>query len=189
MRNRIACIAIAVLLGAGLAAAKATFTPLSGTAQMVAPPQGGKVNCFKGTATGTWPPCSPGSSVEIRGLNLTYRQEFRKANGDIDPLHTGFRTVVFNTRLDENGRGHSWGTWRVVLDNGLGEWEGVFTGSGDGWFSASDGQVTGHGTEGEVEGMQLRLFLSYETFPFDPTTGLPSVETIVGYRIDPKGGK
>jgi len=47
--------------------------------------------------------------------------------------------------------------------------------------AAADGDVVGHGTEGEVNGMQLRLFFSYETFP--------GVETDRGYRFDPEGGK
>jgi hypothetical protein len=74
-----------------------------------------------------------------------------------------------------------WGTWRVVLDGGRGEWEGTYTGFGHGWFSAADGNVVGHGTEGEVEGMELRLVFSYDTFP--------GVETDTGYRFDPKGAK
>ena len=95
---------------------------------------------------------------------------------------------MFNANLDPEGRGIVWGTWRVVLDGGIGEWEGTFTGSAQEWFGAAEAQVVGRGTEGVVEGMQLRLLLSYEHFPMDPGTGLPGLEMITGYRLDPKGG-
>jgi len=179
----------AVLLSAGLVAGKATFTPISGRAWLIALPAGGEVKCFTGTQTGTWPPCTLGTKSQIRGMNLRYRQEFQKADGSVDPLHTGIRTLIFNANLDENGRGNAWGTWRVVLDGGRGEWEGTFTGSGFGWFGAADGDVVGHGTEGEVDGMQVRLFFSYEAFPVNPATGQPGLETDTGYRLDPNGGK
>lgn len=179
----IAVAVIAILLGAGLAAAKATFTPVSATAWIIAPGSGGEVKCLGGTPTGTWPDCTPGSKVQIRGRNLMFRQL------SVDPLLAGIRTVVFNANFDENGRGHAWGTWRLVLDGGKGEWEGIFTGFGYGWFGAADGNIVGHGTEGEVDGMELRAVFSYDTFPVNPATGQPGLETDTGYRIDPKGGK
>ena len=82
-----------------------------------------------------------------------------------------------------------WGTWVVVLDGGRGEWQGTFSGTAYGWFGAADGDVVGHGTEGEVDGMQLRLVFAYETFPINQTTLQPGVETDTGYRLDPKGEK
>ena len=172
----IAAAAIAILIGAGLAAAKATFTPVSITAWQTAPPSGGDLRCIGGTATGTWPPCSAGGMYQSRRHVLTLRQV------SPDPLHTGNRTVVSNMNLDENGRGHMWGTWVVVLDDGRGQLEGTFTGSAYGWFGAAEGEVVGHGTAGEVDGMQLRLFFSYSAFPF-------GIETDTGYRLDPKGEK
>ena len=179
----VAAAAMAILVGAGLAAAKATFTTVSITAWATAPSSGGEVKCIGGTTTGTWPPCTPGGKYQARGRVSTIRQV------SPDPLHTGNRTLVFNVNLDENGRGHMWGTWIVVLDGGRGEWQGTFTGTAYGWFGAADGDVVGHGTEGAVDGMELRLFFSYETFPINPATGLPGIETDTGYRLEPKGEK
>lgn len=175
--------AIAILLGACFAAARVTFTPVSATAWLIAPASGGEVKCLGGTPTGAWPPCTPGSKAQIRGRNLDFRQV------SADSLLTGNRVLVFNANLDENGRGNAWGTWRLVLDGGRGEWEGTFTGFGYGWFGAADGHIVGHGTQGEVDGTELRAVFSYETFPFDPATGQPGLETDTGYRFDPKGDK
>lgn len=192
LRNRrivgITVVAVATLLVAALAVAKTTFTPVATTAVQIAPATGGELNCIGGTATGTWPPCSPGSKSQIRGSNVISRLTSHKPDGTPDPLNTGTRFLVFNATLDENGNGHVWGTWRFVLDSGLGEWEGTYTGFAHGWFGASNADVVGHGTAGQVDGMELRLVSSYETFPVDPKTGLPGVETDTGYRFDP-GGK
>ena len=166
-----------ILLGAGLAVAKATFTEFSGYAYMIAAPSGGDLKCIGGTPmpAGSWPPCTAGSRTQIRGLNLTYRQE------SPDPLHKGIRGVVLNMNQDENGRGHSWGTWSLVLDAGKGMWEGTFSGSATGWFRAAETQIVGHGTEGEVDGMQLRGVVSNVVFP--------GPDTFSGSRLDPKGSK
>ncbi len=188
MRTKIIAAAAIVLFAAGLAATKAKFTPVSGTAWMIAPSSGAEVKCHGGTPTGTWPPCSPGSAGEIRGMNLTYYQQFRKADGSLDPLHTGLRTLVFNANFDENGGGHGWGTWHVVLDGGIGEWEGTYNGFATVWFGPADGEIVGRGTQGVVEGMLVKFAFSYETFPRDPATGLPGLETITGYRLEPRDG-
>ena len=177
MYNRIACFVFAILLGAGPAAAQVTFTPVSATAWVIAPGSGGEVKCLGGTPTGTFPPCTPGSKVQIRGSNETFRMV------SPDPLCTGIRTFVFNANFDETGRGPFWGTWRLVLDGGRGEWAGTYTGFVYGWFGAADGHVVGHGTQGEVDGMELRVVFSFDTlFPF-------GLETDTGYRFDPKGSK
>jgi len=175
-------VAVMILL-AGLAAAKATFTQVSIKARATAPSSGGELRCLGGTATGAWPPCTPGSKSQLRGVVTTFRQV------SSDPLHTGTRTLVTNASLDESGRGHIWGTWVVTLDDGRGQWEGIFTGSTFGWFGAAGGEVVGHGCEGEVDGMQLKLFFSYENFPIDPATGQPGIETDTGYRLDPRGAR
>ena len=173
----ISTVVAAILLGAGLAVAKATFTEFSGYAYMSAAPSGGDLKCIGGTPMppGSWPPCTAGSRAQIRGLNLTYRQE------SPDPLHRGIREAVLNMNFDENGRARSWGTWRLVLDDGKGTWEGTFTGSSEGWFGAGETQILGHGTEGEVDGMQLRGVVSNEVFP--------GPDTFSGFRLDPKGSK
>ncbi len=174
--------AITILLVATLAAAKTTFTPIAGTVSQIAPPERVETNCIAGTQTGFWPPCTPGSKSQIRGWKLIYRQEFRNPDGTPDHFHTGTRYQVFNGTLDENGNGHVWGTFRVVLDGGVGEWEGIYTGfAHGGWFGALESTSVGHGTQGQVDGMEVRAVASYETWP-------GGLETDTGYRFMP-GGK
>ena len=177
MHSKITCSVFAILLGVGLATAKIIFTPVSATAWLIPNPKpGAELKCIGGTPTGVWPPCTPGSKVQIREGNETSRQV------SSDPLLTGIRTFIFNANFDETGRGHMWGTWRLVLDGGIGEWEGTFTGFAYGWLGAAEGNVVGHGTQGEVDGMELRVLFSHAIFPIGP-------ETDTGYRFDPKDGK
>ena len=189
MLQRIAVASLLILLATGLVVAQADFVPLNGIAYIVAPPQGGEVRCIGGSPVASWPPCTTGSIAQIRGRNLTYRQEFVKPDGSVETLHTGLRTVVLNAFFDEIGRGRVWGTWKVVLDAGLGEWEGTFTGSAAVWFGPATIQIIGHGTAGAVDRMQLRVTISYDTFPIDPSTGLPALETISGFRLEPGSTK
>jgi hypothetical protein len=104
MHKKIASFIFVILLGAALAAAKVAFTPVSATAFIIAPGSDGEVKCLGGTLTGTFTPCTPGSKVQFRGTNETFRME------GSDPLLTGIRTFVFNANFDETGRGHIWGT-------------------------------------------------------------------------------
>lgn len=176
----LALAATAISLGAGLVFAKVTITDFAGTAWLIAPPSGGDLNCIGGSPTGAWPPCTAGAKAQLRGMVLTYRQEARKADGSPEPMLTGIRTIVFNyTGQTSDGKNHTWGTWRVVLDGGRGEWEGTFTGFGG--DRPIQGQIVGHGTDGEVEGMQLRSVYSYEVFP--------GLETLSGFILDPEGGR
>jgi hypothetical protein len=170
-----------ILLGAGLAMANVELMEFSGVAWMAAPPTGGDVKCIGGTPTGTWPPCTPeNSKAQIRGMILTYRQVCRNADGTVNPLVTGTRTIVFNfTGGGVDRRNHAWGTWRLVLDGGIGESEGTFTGFGGN--VPNQGQIVGHGTEGEVEGIQLRATYTYDQFP--------GLETLTGYLLDPRGSR
>jgi hypothetical protein len=179
-----AAMAVAILLVAALAVAKTTFTPVAGTSIEIAPPERVETNCLGGAPTGIWPPCTPGSKSQIRGWNVIYRMNFRHPDGTPDPLLTGTRYEVFNGTLDENGNGHIWGTFRIVLDGGAGEWEAVYTGFAHGWFGTAEAQAVGHGTQGQVDGMELRVVGSYETWPVKPIGG-PGLETDTGYRFAP----
>jgi hypothetical protein len=181
--------AIAISLAVALAAAKTVFTPVTATALQVAPPDRVETNCIGGSPTGIWPPCTPGSKSEIRNWNLVYRVNSQKSDGTPDPYSTGTRYQVFNATLDENGNGHVWGTFRFVLDAGAGEWDGVYTGFTHGWFGALNADAVGHGSQGQVDGMQLKTVVSYERWPVNPSTGSPGLETDTGYRFDPGGGK
>jgi hypothetical protein len=176
MRKRITVVAVAVLICAAVVAAqRATFIPVSGIAFLIAPPSGGTVRCNGGEPAPGWPPCTPGSKTQVRGLVLTYRTIAYKADGSRDPLFTGTRTLVFNYEHVVDGHdSRVWGTFRVVLDGDAGVWEGTFSGS-------LAGTVIGHGTEGVVEGMH---FVGSYSHPgaFPPTPGSP--EQFSGYVID-----
>jgi len=178
MRTRITVAAIVVLLcGAAVAAQRATFTPISGIAFLIAPPSDGTIRCIGGAPAPGWPPCTPGSKVQVRGLVLTYRTV---GSGPDGYLFTGIRTLVFNyEHVVQNQDSRVWGTFRLELDGGRGVWEGTFSGS-------AAGTVIGHGTEGEVEGMQ---FIGTYSHPggFPPTAEFP--EEFSGYVIDTNAKK
>ena len=177
----VSAMVAAILLTAGLAVAQALITDFTGNAWMIAPPSNGDVNCIGGTPTGGWPVCTPGSKIQIRGMILTYRQVARKPDGSPEPRMTGIRTINYNFKgTGGDSKSHAWGTWRIVLDGGLGEWEGTFTGFGG--AVPNQGQIVGHGTEGQVEGLQLRAAYSYQT-------GFPGLETIEGFILNPGGQK
>jgi hypothetical protein len=173
----------AVLFGAAVLPATTTITPVSAISWQEADPQGGELNCIGGKPTGTQPPCSPGSKTQLRGIKLTYRQVAATPEGNVEVLHTGARTVVLNANYDENGRGTIWGTWHLVLDSGIGEWDGVFTGFVYGWLGLAEGEILGYGTAGQVEGLSLRAIFTQEAL--DPTSGKPAVQVVTGSRVDP----
>jgi hypothetical protein len=174
MPGRLTMACLAMLLSAGLAAAQATFTPISATASPLGPLDPGKVKCFDATPTRAWPPCGLGNKAQIRGRILMFHQVG-------DHGLTGNRTLEFNANFDENGRGHAWGTWHFVAEDGISEMEGTYTGSTTEYFGASDGQIVGHGTEGDLEGLELRAIYSYQVFP-------GGAETVSGNLLEPPRG-
>jgi len=155
------------------------FVSVEGSAWMIAPPEGGEVKCIGGTPVAAWPPCTPGSKVQIRNMKMTFWQKFDGPDAAL--LHDGVRTIMFNANFDPAGKGHAWGTWRVELPSGTGIWEGVFTASPTMWDGPNAGKVTGQGTEGVVDGMQVRLLVSYDNFP--------GLETMEGYYFKPSSRK
>lgn len=161
-----------VLLVAGLVMAQAAFTPITLTVSFLGVLPGGDVSCSTGLPTGTWPPCPPGSKARIRGMHLLVVQQ------SSDPLGTGLRTKVFNADLDAAGSGHIWGTWTVELAGGRGTWEGIYTGKVEGYFGRSEVEVTGHGTQGQVDGLLVKLTAHNDAFPF-------GAEMDTGYYLNP----
>ncbi len=58
----------------------------------------------------------------------------------------------------------------------------MFDATTTGWFAPATGNVVGRGTEGTVEGMQLRVVAVYDAFPISP-------ESDSGFRIETNAKK
>ncbi len=164
--NFVLLAAALALLFPTLAAAQAVTTQL--TATDVFDPLGllgnGPVGAILsyGTLTcpGTQPtgnlmqPCPPGSRIMLHGITWKSRVISQ------DPLLTGWFFAEGNFELDDNAAGRMAGSFRIELDSG-GIWEGSWTGEKSkvenavAWILR--GRYVGHGTSGNVDGMQLRI--------------------------------
>ena len=147
MRHFLTVIAV-LLLMAGLAAAQATFTIVTGTETFFDLPNPGEVKCHKGVPTGNpFAPCPPGTSGTVRSQQRILLEETSDARTN------GLSYGIFNANIHEDGTVNGWGTFRLEVSGG-GVWEGVWEGKGaaDGSFSYS---ATGHGSGGSVEHLQL----------------------------------
>lgn len=156
MKSKIALlVAVALLVFVGLAAAQATITWVKGQeipVQLVNP---GEVKCNQGTPTGNpFMPCPPGTSGTLRGQERIAREE------TTDSRLNGLNYVTANANMHPNGNVSVWGTFRIVVTEG-GEWEGVWEGR-----QLADGsatyQATGHGSGGNIEGLQLLWYGVYQ---------------------------
>ncbi len=137
-----------LLLIAGVAAAQAAFTLVSGTTTLVSFGAPGEVRCQGTVPTGNpVMPCPPGVSGTVRGKQVV------ETVATPDARLNGFMFVVSNWNIHADGNINAWGTFRLEVTGG-GVWEGVWEGKqrpdGSGSVSAS-----GHGSGGNVEGLQL----------------------------------
>ena len=147
MKHVLSVIA-ALLVMAGLAAAQATFTIVTGTETPVGLANPGEVKCHGGLPTGNpFAPCPPGTSGTVRGQQRILQEDTSDARTN------GLNYGTFNANIHEDGTLNAWGTFRLEVSGG-GVWEGVWEGkqAADGSFSYS---VTGHGSGGSVEHLQL----------------------------------
>jgi hypothetical protein len=138
----------ALLVMAGLAAAQATFTIVTGTETPIGLANPGEVKCHGGVPTGNpFAPCPPGTSGTVRGQQRILWEVTSDARTN------GLNYGTFNANIHEDGTLNAWGTFRLEVSGG-GVWEGVWEGkqAADGSFSYS---ATGHGSGGSVEHLQL----------------------------------
>lgn len=156
-------VAVVCLLLAAWAAAKVSVTEFSGDGTLIGlDPTAAEVKCFSGTPTGAYPPCSSGKA-RIRGLRLISLQTAT------DPRVGGVRTTVFNANLDAEGSGPVWGTWK--LESPGGDFEGTYTGALGGYAVGGHVRVVGHGSEGLVEGLQVRALDAIDPLFNEEITG------------------
>ncbi|MBM3744648.1 MAG: hypothetical protein FJW34_02485 [Acidobacteria bacterium] len=144
----------ALLVMAGLAAAQATFTIVTGTETPIGLANPGEVKCHGGLPTGNpFAPCPPGTSGTVRGQQRILLEE------SSDARTNGLSYGIFNANIHKDGTLNVWGTFRLEVSEG-GVWEGVWEGR-----QAADGSVsysaTGHGSGGRVEHLQLLLDGAY----------------------------
>ena len=141
-------VIVALLVMAGLAAAQATFTLVTGTETPIGLGDSGEVKCHGGLPTGNpFAPCPPGTSGTVRGQQRIFQEDTS------DPRTSGLNYGTFNANIHKDGTLNAWGTFRLEVSGG-GVWEGVWEGklAADGSFSYS---ATGHGSGGSVEHLQL----------------------------------
>ena len=109
--------------------------------------------------------CPPGSRIHLQDMKHLSRFD------SPDPRFTGWATVGDHVaNYDADAAGLEVGTLSLLLDNGVGTWEGTWTGrrvrEGDHWIHAL--LITAHGTSGTVNGLQavwMHRFTTYTPVP------------------------
>ena len=138
---------MALLLGTGSVAAKATKTCFTATETMddLGGPERGWVS---------------GERVHSRGWAMTNTMVCDDDRFDGEVHHT------INLNLDEDNAGRFWGTTKIVPDahNGAGWWDATFEGSqnADGVVNVSH---VGHG-RGVFEGLKVKYTGAWNTWPY-----------------------
>lgn len=153
-KHTILLCAVAVLLMlSGLVLAQATFTIVNGiTETIVAIPNPGEVTCHGAAPTGNLlMPCPPGVGGTLRG-----RQSIAMEVSS-DPRLSGLSYLTVNMNIRPDGTVRMWGTFRMEAAGGT--WEGIWEGK-----NSTEGlsyRATGHGRNGEVDGLQLLWEATY----------------------------
>ncbi len=100
----------ALLVMAGLAAAQATFTIVTGTETPIGLANPGEVKCHRGVPTGNpFAPCPPGTSGTVRGQERVYREDTS------DTRTNGLNYTTVNANIHEDGTLNAWGTFRLEV--------------------------------------------------------------------------
>jgi hypothetical protein len=114
----------------------------------------GSARCVDGTATGSFPPCTPGTHVTL-WRNFAGRVVFVGVAGEAAEYVTGVWQVRGSCNLDENLSGPCWGAFQGTALDGM--WEGTWNGNLD--FAVFGGYLNfvGHGSGGSLDGLHLKL--------------------------------
>jgi hypothetical protein len=138
----------ALLVIAGVAAAQATRTPVSGTETILEIRNQGEVKCQGATPTGdAYMPCPEGVNGTVRGRQSVADE------ATADARLNGTNYITANANIHADGTMNIWGTFRLEVTLGgvwEGRWEGKQSINGSTSYSA-----TGHGSGGSVEGLQV----------------------------------
>jgi hypothetical protein len=135
----LALITLLALAAAPIASATAEVLPVSGIETYAAPPN----------------PVTPEPWVTGGVAHWTFNNLLREDG--TSPLLNGFNHTHLVTVFDpETGVGICHGTWQIVVDQGLGVWEGTFAGSISMATGSAAIRITGKGVSGVVAGMVFR---------------------------------
>jgi hypothetical protein len=162
-------VTVLALAVAPAASAKAVFTTDTGTEVYAAAP-----NLVSESITG-------------KVAHLTFDNTLREVSDSGSPLGTGYMFTHMNVvTFPVDGswmlatKGICYGSFQLVLDNDVGVWEGVFTGT----ISMADGTydvtASGRGVSGDVAGMVLKARSVN-------TDGYASAAIVTSTVIDPHG--
>lgn len=113
----------------------------------------GDFTCAGGDPTGSFPPCTPETRhIALRGRTTLF--VYTELDGAAAAMLDGTNTVVSNCNLNASYQGRCWGSFRWEVE-GLGAWEGTWSGPFD--LVANQGfyTVIAHGVDGELEGLHL----------------------------------
>ncbi len=118
-------------------------------------------------------PCPVGSRSRIRGI------VFHSRHSSSDPRLNGWSTLDYNSNLDPDGKGPTWGKWKIEVDPELGGgvWEGVYNGG-----KPFGERVEFHGTGGLVDGLLLKMETTSSTII---AGGIAYWIEYAGYIVDP----
>ncbi len=166
------CAVVVTALALALApaaSAKAVFTYDTGTEVYAAPP-----NLVAESITG-------------KVAHLTFDNVLREESDSGNPLGTGLMSTHMNVvTFPVDGswllatKGICYGSFRLVLDDEVGVWEGVFTGTISMAGGTYDVRASGRGVSGDVAGMVLKVRSVN-------TGGYESAAIVTSTVIDPHG--
>jgi hypothetical protein len=115
----------------------------------------GKTTCIGGAYDQASGFCSPGTKRTL--LREAVGQWFpAEVIGTAAPMFQGQYQFSTNCNLDENMQGVCWGKFEISLQDG-GKWKGAWSGAFDLRFYIASVSMVGHGHDGNVGGLQLKL--------------------------------
>jgi hypothetical protein len=159
MRLRIFVVAIAAtaVVGAATHSTAADRFQMATAQEMVTGLlQPGTVSCLGGEPAAPPLLCTPGTNqIHLRGR--VESAVYLNVAGEAAALIDGTNTIVVNCNLDATLRGHCWGTFVWQIPARGGEWEGTWGGPVDLIHYVGSYVAVGHGTGGELEGLQLKV--------------------------------
>jgi hypothetical protein len=109
------------------------------------------------------PDFEPAESITGSVAHLTFDNVLREVSDSDNPLGTGFMYTHMNVVASlvdgswmASTEGICYGSFQLVLDDGVGVWEGVFSGTISMAGGTYDVRASGRGVSGEVAGMVLK---------------------------------
>jgi hypothetical protein len=114
----------------------------------------GSLDCVGGKPTGTPLQCTPGTT-KVFLWNWVSTQRSQDVVGTAAALIGGQNKLVMNCNLDQTYYGHCWGIFEWEIPGAGGKWEGVWSGVSEYATNRVTYHLTGYGTGGQLEGLQI----------------------------------